>query len=739
MYGLWLEVQDDLLKVIMSGHRLPSQIGSYRTIEPRDLGGMGRVYRAWKGSARTGRAWALKIAIDDDPAHEARLQKEADLGLKLRHRNLIGVHEIIRYQGKLVLVSPWVEGETLHRFINRVPVSERIPLVVVYIAVETLSGLVHAHAQGVIHRDVSPENIMIGFDGAIRLFDFGIAGEWKDQPLRTRMGKPGYISPEQREGRADHRSDLYSLGVVLCHLCGARADDLGSPAVPGGLPDDLAGLLDRMVGYDPSNRPQTATAALDEARRILARLGGAKQGAKALREAMTIFAPGRATGNSLIEDVNAAFRRGLWVLVGTAGGLLGLSAGVAMVHLVYGGSTREQPPPVDHVDRSKKITPPPKPPEPSQPRKPSCKLEECEASCKVNPVSSDCTQWADLLRQRSNVPPPAQGSQKPSALSLQISARETRRQIIDIYARACSDPNDAGQGDPLACTRLALLTGMTAEPDVRSELAEVTLRPAARLAAACHRADPKRSALACAVLYVHAQDRAPKEASSLCEWAQIGGDNRMSCAAKIIEAACKERVPEACVVLALSNDESQQKSGRKLLRSQADDEPAASYYEAALEGDKASLLNACYMGEVGACASLPDNLDGCPLGDCSAITDVKTLDKYCKDSARLNRSACAQLLFSQLSSNASKAVIADAEKRGEFLDPSAAKRGGTSMSDPLHASAGHYVMSCYLGAAEGCQMAANKVSNEQARSALRATANLMRWRLSEKSKPLPDL
>src|SRR5262245_25922618 len=130
----------------MSGHRLPSQIGPYRSIEPRDLGGMGRVYRAWKGSPRTARAAALKIATDDDPATEVRLQKEADLGPKLRHRNLIGVHEVLRYHDKLVLVSPWVEGETLHRFINRVSISERTPLIVAHIAVETLGGLVHAHA-----------------------------------------------------------------------------------------------------------------------------------------------------------------------------------------------------------------------------------------------------------------------------------------------------------------------------------------------------------------------------------------------------------------------------------------------------------------------------------------------------------------------------------------------------------------------------------------------------------------
>jgi len=721
----------------MSGHHLPSQIGPYRAIEPRESGGMGRVYRAWKGSPRTGRAWALKVAIDDDPATEARLQKEADLGPKLRHRNLIGVHEIIRYNGKTILVSPWVEGETLHRFINRVSVGARTPLIVAQIAVETLCGLAHAHAQSVIHRDVSPENIMIGYDGAVRLFDFGIAGEWKDRPLRTRMGKPGYISPEQREGRADHRSDLYSLGVVLCQLCGARIDDPVPPAVPGGIPDDLAGLLGRMIRAEPSDRPQTATAALDEARRILARLGGAKQGVRALQEAMITFAPGHATGNSLITDVNAAYRRARWVLVGGAGVLLGLSAAVALVHE---GSGREEQPPEIRDDRGKKIAPGPTLPASPQARKPSCKLEECEASCKANPASSDCTQWADLLRWRANVLAEAQNPQKAFALSAQLAARGIRRQIIDIYALACSRPKDAGRGDPLACTRLALLVGMTAEPDLRPELAVAELRPAAKLGAACHQADPKRSALACAVLYFHSQDRALKEASSLCEWAQIGGNNPLQCATKIIETACLERVPEACVVLALSKDESQRKQGRKLLSNQAADEPAAAYYEAALEGKKAGLLNACYMGEAVACASLPDNADGCPLGDCSTTTDIKILDKYCKDSTQARtRTACTQLLFSRLSTNAPRAAIDDAEKRSTSLDPAAAERGGASMRDPLRASAGRYVMSCYLGVAQGCQMAASKVSDEKARSELKEIASFMEWRLSEKSKPLPDL
>lgn len=734
-------MRQELFEVIMSGHHLPSQIGPYRTIEPRELGGMGRVYRAWKGSPRTGRAWALKVAIDDDPATAARLQKEADLGPKLRHRNLIGVHEVIHYNGRIVLVSPWVEGETLHRFINRVSVSARTPLIVTQIAVETLCGLAHAHAQHVIHRDVSPENIMIGFDGAIRLFDFGIAGEWKDRPLRTRMGKPGYISPEQREGRADHRSDLYSLGVVLCQLCGARIDDPVPPAVPGGLPDDLARLLDRMIRAEPSERPQTATDALTEARRILARLGGAKQGVRALHEAMTTFAPGHATGHSLIAEVNAAYRGAVWVLVGGAGMLLGLSAAAALVH-EGSGSEKQQPPGGRHgsgtaptpPDHGSGTTPTPESP---PLRKRSCKLEECEASCKENPASSDCTQWADLLRWRANAQTESQNPQKASGLSAQISARQIRRQIIDIYARACSGPKDVGHGDPLACTRLALLAGMTAEPDLRAELAVTQQHPAARLEAACHQADRQRNALACAVLYVHNQDRVPKEASSLCEWAHVSGNNLMHCAAKIIEAACQERVPEACVVLALSNDESQRKIGRKLLSNHGADEPAASYYEAALDGKKEGLLNACYMGEAVACASLPDNSDGCPLGDCSTTTDLKTLDKYCKESTQPgNRAACAQLLFSRLSTNAPKGAIEDAEKRSTFLDPAAAERAGASIHD---ASAGRYVMACYLGVAQGCLMAANKVSDEKARSELKEIASLMEWRLSGKSKPLPDL
>jgi hypothetical protein len=211
----------------------------------------------------------------------------------------------------------------------------------------------------------------------------------------------------------------------------------------------------------------------------------------------------------------------------------------------------------------------------------------------------------------------------------------------------------------------------------------------------------------------------------------------MHCAAKIVETACQERVPEACVVLALSNDESQRKLGRKLLSDQGADEPAASYYEAALDGKEQGLLNTCYMGEAVACASLPANSDGCPLGDCSTTTDLKMLDQYCKESTQAgNRTACAQLLFSRLSTNAPKATIDDAEKRSTSLDPAVAERGGASMHD---ASAGRYVMACYLGVARGCLMAADKVSDEKARSELKELASLMEWRLSGKSKPLPDL
>src|SRR6476646_2360630 len=99
------------------------------------------------------------------------------------------------------------------------------------------------------------------------------------------------------------------------------------------------------------------------------------------------------------------------------------------------------------------------------------------------------------------------------------------------------------------------------------------------------------------------------------------------------------------------------------------------------------------------------------------------LDQYCKESTQAgNRTACAQLLFSRLSTNAPKAAIEDAEKRSTALDPAAVERGGASIHD---ASAGRYVMSCDLGVGQGCVMAANKVSDEKARSELKEIASLM--------------
>ncbi len=699
--------------MIMTGHHLPAHLGPYRAIELVAEGGMGRVYRAWKGSSRTGRAWALKVAIDDDQATEARLEREAALGPRLRHRNLVGVHETVRHGDQLVLVLPFVEGVTLQRFVHRVSMGDHTSLIAAHVAVETLRGLAHAHAHGVIHRDISPENILVGFDGAIRIADFGIAGEWRDVPLPTRIGKPRYVAPEQREGRADKRSDLYSLGVVLCELCGARIDDTGPPAVPAGLPGDLATLLGQMIRFDPRDRTQTAAAALDAAQRILARLGGPGRCVHAMRDAMAIVAPGRAAGDRLTDVVSTAYRRVGWVLAVGAIVLLGLSVTLALAGSEdrRGDGAYVPSPPSDSGIAGESpglVTTPPRPEE-------CTTIESCKASCEGSKHrrAFDCTRWADQLRQQA--PPDAR------------SGRKQRRTALDIYASACE------AGDPLACTRRALLAGMTAEPDLRAELTEDALRPAARLRAAC-RARTPRSALACAVLLLRDPGRILPEADSLCEWANSQLGDHEQCAAAIVEAACRQKVPEACVVLALDKHEQRQQAGREQLKTMS--ELAALYYRAALEKDTTGLLNACNLGEAVACASLDGSLgsEACALGDCSTTKDTRKLDTTC---AQEVRSACAHLLFWRVSRQFDPKKV---EERAAMSDPKAAVRGA-AMRDQLPGAARRYAMSCYLGVADGCKKTASILPNRASgpRSNLNEAARLMSWRLPQGSRPLPDL
>ncbi|MEO7145120.1 MAG: serine/threonine-protein kinase [Bryobacteraceae bacterium] len=207
-------------------------VGPYRIAGVLGGGGMGRVFAVEHTITR--RAEAMKVLAHGscDPADAARFECEIQLQARLQHPNIAAVHTAFRVGGHLVLVMELVEGAPLSRIMEQ----GRLPLpVVLDYCCQALAALSYAHSKGIVHRDVSPANLIVTPRGIVKLTDFGLAGTAAGQGAAewgASAGSPGYMSPEQVKGvdRIDARSDIYSLGAVLYELAA------GAKVAPGETP-----------------------------------------------------------------------------------------------------------------------------------------------------------------------------------------------------------------------------------------------------------------------------------------------------------------------------------------------------------------------------------------------------------------------------------------------------------------------------------------------------------------------
>ena len=198
----------------------------YRILSCLGEGGMANVYRAER--LRLGRQVAVKFLQDGvvrDPNVLKRFEREAQAMGSLSHPNCVSVFDF-GTAGSPYLVMDLVEGKSLRSIIDEdvVPASRAIR-----IARQVLSGLSHAHAHGIIHRDMKPENIMVESSAAedhVRIVDFGLAKLLGSQPDLTRglaVGTPNYMAPEQlSEGTVNERTDVYAVGIVLFEMLTGR-------------------------------------------------------------------------------------------------------------------------------------------------------------------------------------------------------------------------------------------------------------------------------------------------------------------------------------------------------------------------------------------------------------------------------------------------------------------------------------------------------------------------------------
>jgi len=194
------------------------KIGQYLIVERVGNGGMGSVYRAIDETL--GRDVALKILDTTVADSAARLRAEAAALARLSHPGIATVYELVEDDDRLVMVMELVRGQTLQQILDEVGVFS--PRRAAELCMQALAALSHAHAAGVVHRDLKPGNLMLTETGSIKIMDFGIArleGAINLTNVGQMLGTPAYMAPEQVLGHpVDSRADLYAMGVVFFRL-----------------------------------------------------------------------------------------------------------------------------------------------------------------------------------------------------------------------------------------------------------------------------------------------------------------------------------------------------------------------------------------------------------------------------------------------------------------------------------------------------------------------------------------
>ncbi len=239
------------------------KLGRYELLAPVARGGMGQV---WAGRLRGARGFHKLVAIKtllpapgEAARREQHLLEEARIAALIQHSNVAQTLELGEHEGALYLVMEWVDGEPLSDVLACSEQMGGVPhLVAVNLIAQALRGLQAAHELcdeqgkplGVVHRDVSPNNILVSYTGIAKLVDFGIAQAMNQQSSASDgeiAGKYSYMSPEQvLGGSVDRRSDLFAVGVMLYLLTTGRHPFGGA---------DASGLLQNIVSDEPPLRP----------------------------------------------------------------------------------------------------------------------------------------------------------------------------------------------------------------------------------------------------------------------------------------------------------------------------------------------------------------------------------------------------------------------------------------------------------------------------------------------------
>ncbi|MCS7314017.1 MAG: bifunctional serine/threonine-protein kinase/formylglycine-generating enzyme family protein [Bryobacterales bacterium] len=334
---------------------LPARVGKYE-LEEFLGGGMSHVYRA--RDTLIGGTVALKIlseAANRDPDARARFLREARMARNVSHENIVAIYDFGEEQGRPYMVMEFLRGETLRSAIERGRTGDLASRL--RIAIQIARAMECIHAQGIIHRDIKPDNINLGPDGKVKLMDFGIA-KTEDMTITRAgftLGTPHYMAPEQVMGqKLTPQVDVYAFGILLFELMTGvkpiKADTVErifyeilrkpldlTPMRMLGLPAALCELVTRCTAKSPAERPQNFAAVREELERILERVehpspASALAGVVArLRWALaSVSSKLRAGTRKGVAAVSSIPRRS-WKIAGAAVLLaIALAAGIAL-------------------------------------------------------------------------------------------------------------------------------------------------------------------------------------------------------------------------------------------------------------------------------------------------------------------------------------------------------------------------------------------------------------------------